>query len=287
MQLTSASQGPFSPSDKPQFTITVTNNGPSDAPGVEVRVDLPSTIHYRSSSITGYGNARTQVVDAREGTSQPAWGFWNLAAPASGSNLCQSCVAITFTADIAAPPGGYTISAHAQGDNTEGEVSSQDVTFNVNGAPKLDVSARVQAGILYANSSATYQVTITNTGTGPAQGVAVLITLPPVVTWQKSNTPFTGNASRSNPIDPVKGSVLVFYSGWTLPAASSSGPGIVNIVFIASTSGHPSSGSYPATVQVTDTGGDQVTLTNAAPVQVVGVSPTAVPGITPSPSPTP
>ena len=285
VQLASVTQGPFTPADKPQFTITVTNNGPSDAPGVEVRVDLPSTIHYRSSTITGFGNARTQVVDAREGTSQPAWGFWNLAAPANGSGLCQSCVVITFTTDIAAPPGGYSISAHAQGDNTDGEVSSNDVGFSVNGAPKLGVNARVQAATLYGNSSATYQVTITNTGTGSAQGVTVLMTLPPVLTWQKSVTPFNGNASRSSPIDPVKGSVLVFYSGWTLPAASSSGPGIVNIVFVASTSGSPASGNYASTVQVTDQEGDQVTLTNAAPVQVVGASPTPQPGSTASPGP--
>lgn len=285
VKLTSASPGPFTPADKPQFTITVTNNGPSDAPGVEVRVDLPNTIHYRTSSITGFGNARTQVVDAREGTSQPAWGFWNLAAPAAGSDLCQSCLVIRFTTDVAAPPGGYSITAHAQGDNTAGEVSSQAVSFTVNGAPKLDVSARVQAGTLLANSSATYQVTITNTGTGPAQNVTVLVTLPPVLTWQKSNTPFTGNASRSNPIDPVKGSVLAYYSGWTLPAASSSGPGIVNIVFVASTSSSPASGTYTCTVQVTDQQGDQVTLTNAAPVQVVGVSPTQQPAATPTPTP--
>ncbi len=284
VKLTSASQGPFTPADKPQFTITVTNNGPSDAPGIEVRVDLPNAIRYRTSSITGFGNARTQVVDAREGTSQPAWGFWNLAAPAAGSDLCQSCLVITFTVDIAAPPGGYSITAHAQGDNTAGEESSDPVNFTVNGAPKLDVSARVQAGTLFGNSSATYAVTITNTGTGPAQGVAVLMTLPPVLTWQKSNTPFTGNASRSNPIDPVKGSELVFYSGWTLPAASSSGPGIITIVFVASTSGSPVSGTYTSTVQVTDTEGDRVTLTNTAPVQVVGVSATPQPAATPTPA---
>jgi uncharacterized repeat protein (TIGR01451 family) len=284
VKLTSATPGPFTPADKPQFTITVTNNGPSDAPGVEVRVDLPNDIHYRTSSITGFGNARTQVVDAREGTSQPAWGFWNLAAPAAGSDLCQSCLVITFTVDIAAPPGGYSITAHAQGDNTAGEESSDPVNFTVNGAPKLDVSARVQAGTLFGNSSATYAVTITNTGTGPAQGVAVLMTLPPVLTWQKSNTPFTGNASRSNPIDPVKGSELVFYSGWTLPAASSSGPGIITIVFVASTSGSPVSGTYTSTVQVTDTEGDRVTLTNTAPVQVVGVSATPQPAATPTPT---
>ncbi|HEX6538324.1 MAG TPA: hypothetical protein VF155_04000 [Candidatus Dormibacteraeota bacterium] len=275
------SQGPFTPSDQPQFTVTVTNNGPSDAPGVEVRVDLPSSMHYRSSTITGFGNARTQVVDARVGTSQPAWGFWDLAAPASGSDLCESCVAITFTTDLTAPPGGLSISAHAQGDNTSGEVSSDDLKLTVNGAPKLQLSARVQAGTLIAGSTATYAVTITNTGTGPAQGVALLVTLPPVMTWQKSGA-FNGNASRSNPIDPVKGSVEAFYSGWTLPAASSGGPGIVTVQFITAVSGGPPTGTYTITAQATDQQGDQVTLTNSAPVQVIGSTPTPIPVPTPS-----
>jgi uncharacterized repeat protein (TIGR01451 family) len=277
------SQGPFTPTDQPKLVVLVTNNGPSDAPGVEVRVDLPSSMHYRSSTITGFGNARTQVVDARDGTSQPAWGFWDLAAPSSGSTLCQSCVAITFTTDLSAQPGDLTVSARAQGDNTGGEVSSGDLKLTVQGAPKLDVSARVQAGTLTAGSVATYAVTITNNGTGPAEGVALLITLPPVMTWQKTNA-VNGNGSRSNPIDPVKGSVEAFYSGWTLPAASGSGPGVITVSFTAAVSAQPPTGSYTITAQVTDQGGDQVTLTNSAPVQVVGVSPTPTPAATPTPA---
>ncbi|MGH7685717.1 MAG: hypothetical protein ACREN2_02710 [Candidatus Dormibacteria bacterium] len=280
------SQGPFTPSDQPEFQITVTNNGPSDAPGVEVRVNLPNTMHYRSSSISGFGNARTQVVDARVGTSQPAWGFWNLAAPAAGSQVCASCLVITFTTDVSAQPGDLTVSARAQGDNTAGEVSSNDLKLTVNGAPKLGLSARVQAGTLNAGATANYAVTITNSGTGPAQNVSLLVTLPPVMTWQKSNTPFPGNASRSNPTDPLKGAVEVFYSGWTLPAASGSGPGIVTVTFTAATSPAPATGSYTLSAQVTDQQGDLVTLTNAAPIQVVGVSPSAPASPAPaSPSP--
>lgn len=279
------SQGPFTPQDKPKFIVMVTNNGPGDAPGVEVRVNLPSQLHYRTSTITGYGNARTQPVDARVGVSQPSWGFWNLAAPSSGSTLCQSCVVITFETDVAAPPGDYTVTARAQGDNTAGEISSGDLKLTVNGSPKLDVNARVQAGTLFAGNTATYLVTITNTGTGAAENVTLLLTLPGVLSFQKSNTPFTGNASRSNPIDPVAGSVEVFYSGWTLPAASNAGPGIVNVSFVAKVSAGPPSGAYPCTVQVTDSQGDMVTLANAAPVTVVGSTPTPAP--TPTPTRTP
>lgn len=277
------SQGPFTPQDKPQFTVTVTNNGPGDAPGVEVRVDLPSKLRYRSSTITGFGNARTQPVDARVGSAQPAWGFWNLAAPSSGSKLCESCVVITFTTDVAAPPGNYSITAHAQGDNTSGEVSSDALKLTVNGSPKLDVSTRVQAGTLFAGNTATYQVTVTNTGTGAAENVTLLITLPPMMTFQKTSAT-SGNASRNNPIDPIKGSVEVYYSAWTIPAGSSGGPGILNVAFVTQVSAGPPGGTYTCTVQVTDNQNDMVTLTNAAPVNVVGSTPS--PSAKASPTPT-
>jgi len=281
----SSSQGPFKPGDNPQFVITVINNGPGDAPGVAVHLNLPSNFHYQTSSITGYGNARTQALDARVGSSTPEWGFWDLAAPSTGSSLCQSCVQIAFTTDVAASPGDYTMTAHAQGDNTSGDVASPDLRLTVKGAAKLDLSARVQAGVLKGNSSATYALMITNSGTGPATNVSLLVTLPPVLQFQRSVTPFMGNASRSKPIDPVRGAVEVFFSGWTLPGASSAGTGFITVVFIATVGPRPPSGMYTITAQVTDQDGDIVTLTGAAPVTVTGVSPSPRPAVTASPSP--
>ena len=279
------SSGPFKPGDHPAFTITVSNNGPNDAPGIVVHVDLPSTMHYKTSSITGVGNARTQALDARVGSTSPEWGFWDLAAPVSGNPTCASCVMITFTTDLSSLPGDYQLTAHAQGDNTSGDVASNALKMSVTGAPKLDVSARVQAAVLQANTSATYAVTITNSGTGPADGVSLLITLPPVMTFQRSITPFRGNASRNSPIDPVKGSVEVFYSGWILPSSSNAGPGIVTVVFVASVGPKPPTGTYSITVQASDAGGDTVTLTHAAPVMVQGVTASPQPSVLASPTP--
>ena len=132
-------------------------------------------------------------------------------------------------------------------------------------------------------STATYRVTLSNAGTGPANNVALLVALPPIMTFQKSVTPFAGNVSRSKAIDPVKGAVEVFYSGWLLPAASSAGPGLVTVVFIAQVVAMPSGGTYTINAQMTDDQGDVVMLTGAAPATVQGPSPS--PSSTPSPTP--
>jgi uncharacterized repeat protein (TIGR01451 family) len=288
----SGGSGPFKPGDTPQFTVRVTNHGPGDAPGVEVRVDLPGSFRYKSTAnpIHGLGNARTQPVDANVGVSDPQWGFWDLAAPnpSQPPEDVYSHVDITFTVEVGGSPGTYTLTGHAQGDNTAGIVNSSPISLNVTSAPRLSLTATVSPAALKGNSVATYRVTITNSGDGVASNVSVLIALPPVMGFQQSVTPFAGNAARSNPIDPVKNSVEVFYGGFVLPPDSSAGPGIVTIIFKATVVTRPSSGKYPLSIQVTDDANDQLYLVNAAPVSVTGApaspgagsaTPSATPGL--------
>src|SRR5207302_5506740 len=124
---------------------------------------------------------------------------------------------------------------------------SQAIAVEVQAAPRLMVTAKVAPTSLKPNGMAKYSVTVTNTGTAIAGNVDILITLPPVVTFLNSVTPFEGNASRSNPIDPVKGSVEVFYGGFNIPPASSAGPGIITVAFMVQVVARPPAGAYPLT----------------------------------------
>ncbi len=281
--------GPYKPGETQQFVVSVVNHGPGNAPGVQVRVDLPGSFRYKSTAkIGGLGNARTQPVDARVGVSDPLWGLWDLAAPnpdAVDPADRLAHVDITFAADVGGAPDTYTLTGHAQGDNTAGIVSSSPLPVQVEPAPKLSVSATVSPTSLKANSVGTYRVTITNSGDGPANNVGVLIALPPAMGFQQTVTPFGGNASRSNPIDPVKNSVEVFYGGFSLPANSSAGPGFLTIVFKATVVSRPAKGTYALSIQLTDDAQDQVYLVDAAPVNVAGISPTPSPTPRASPSP--
>ena len=138
---------------------------------------------------------------------------------------------------IAGQPGGTAVQAFAQGDTTVGQ--SNDAGYNV----VVDAAAKISALVSVAPSSVkrggtvTYQVRILNGGTGPAGGVAVLITLPPVMTFAGSVTPFAGNGTRNKGVDPIKNTLEVYYDGFTLPPLSSGGPGFVVIVFKAAVLG--------------------------------------------------
>lgn len=287
--------GPASakPGDIATFVAAVVNNGPGDAPGVNVVVAMPSGLHYKSTSqISDDGSARTQPLDARVGTSQPQWGFWDISGPSTqAANSSKFEVDITFTVDVEASPDTYNLSARAQGDNTSGPVLAKPLSFAVKPSPRLGVSARVDTNTLKPSATTTYRVTITNTGSDTASDVGLLVTLPPVLVFQSSDTPFAGNASRNNPVDPVKGTVEVFYGGFVLPAASSGGPGFVVVAFTAQVVPRPVNGSFPIDVQVTDSLGDVVSQTNVASITVQG-APSPAPtfsgggGVTPSPTST-
>lgn len=276
--------GPYKQGDTPRFTVSVANQGPGDAPGVQVRVDLPGSFRYKSTTHQGgLGNARTQPLDPKVGVASPLWGYWNLAAPNPDAPQQDrlSHVDITFAVDVGGKPDTYSLTGHAQGDNTSGVVSSSQLPIKVQPAPKIALQATVSPAALKANSVATYRITITNSGDGPASNVNVLIALPPVMGFLQSVTPFSGNASRSNPIEPAKNSVEVFYGGFNLPANSTSGPGFVTIVFKAVVTQKPAAGTYPLSIQVTDSDQDQLYLVDAAPAAVSGVAATAKPSPTP------
>jgi uncharacterized repeat protein (TIGR01451 family) len=280
---------PVKQGDTTTLTVRVVNNGPSDAPGVSVRVDMPAAFRFQTTAPirTDTGAARTQPLDARVGSTNPQWGFWDLAAPNSQcagnpSKLCE--VDISFTVEVLATPTTYSIIGRATGDNTGGDVSSQTTGVRVTPAPHLGVQAATDKTTLNPNDTVLYRLTITNTGSAVAGNIGVLISLPPALAFQRSRGPFSGNGSRTNPIDPVKGSVELFYGGFVLPAASSAGPGFVTIAFDAQVTAKAAGGMYTLDAQVTDDVGDSVSLNGAAPITISGATPSPQPAVIATPT---
>ena len=252
------------------FAVTVQNLGPGNASGVVIHANMPQSFQFAATnSIDSNGAARTSPVDARVGGSNPEWGVWSLSAPTSPNGTTDySSVTIDFGVNITASPNTYAVQAQVVDDSLTNAVVSHPIQVEVNEAPRLGVTASVGPTSVHPGGEVTYRVTVTNTGSGIAPDVDVLVTLPPALTFQSTIMPFIGNASMEQPIFPVKGAVLVFYGGFELPSQTSLGPGKVTIEFIAQCLPDPGKGVYTAQVQVTDRLGDQVRVANVASVNV-------------------
>jgi len=252
------------------FAVTVENLGPGNASGVVIHANMPPSFLFASTnSIETSGAARTSPVDASVGGANPEWGVWSLSSPtAPNGTTVYSSVTIDFGVNITAAPNTYTMQAQVVDDNLTNAVVSHPIQVEVNEAPRLGVTASVGPTSVHPGGEVTYRVTVTNTGSGIAPDVDVLVTLPPALTFQSSIMPFVGNASVELPIYPVQGAVIVFYGGFELPSQTSLGPGKVTIEFIAQCAPNPGKGVYPAQVQVTDSLGDQVRAANVASVNV-------------------
>lgn len=282
-----ASYSHYKPGDEATFTVAVVNTGQGSVTGVTVHVTLPGALRYHgTSSIDAPGATRTQPLDAADNSTTPIFGLWTL--PGAGT-AGTAKVIITFTADVSGEPGGATVQAYAAGDTDAGQTNATAYNVVVDAAAKVTALVSVSPVSVKRGGTVVYQVRVINSGTGNAQNVGVLITLPPVMTFAGSVTPFAGNGSRNKGVDPIKDTLEVFYDGFTLPPLSNAGPGFVDIVFRATVagalqaSGVPSATATPAPTSsptapttftvdanVTDTAGDTFSLHAVAPVTVTG-----------------
>ncbi|GAC1580807.1 MAG: hypothetical protein NVS3B18_14440 [Candidatus Dormibacteria bacterium] len=245
-----ASYSHYKPGDEATFSVNVVNTGPGSVTGVTLHVNLPASFRYHATtSIDASGATRTQPLDAAVNSPTPIFGVWTLAPPGSAGN---TSVAVTFTANVSGKPGGATVQAFAAGDTNAGQTSA--TAYNVIVDPAAKVTALVTASptSIKRGGTVTYEVRVSNSGTGNANDVGVLITLPPVMTFAGTVTPFAGNGSRSKGVDPIKNTLEVFYDGFILPPLSNAGPGFVVIKFKATVLGAGSgTGSQSPTASAT------------------------------------
>jgi LPXTG-site transpeptidase (sortase) family protein len=157
------------------FTITATNNGPSDATGVQVTDVLPAGLTYVSS------------VPSGATTYNPGTGVWNIGPLANGTNATLSIVA-TVTGNIAVTNSAAT-SAQVQPDPVPG---NNTATATVTGqAADIGVTKVVDNATPNQNTNVTFTVTAHNNGSSDATGVEVTDTLPAGLTFV-SATPSVG-----------------------------------------------------------------------------------------------
>lgn len=276
------------PNDAVPFTLTVANHGPGQATGVTVRVDLPGGFRYQST--TGIDpsatTTRTQPSDPPVDSGEPLWGQWTMGAPGVNADgtPARSTLALNFVAKASGRPASYNLTPHVFSDGND-EVVGKELAVKLLPSSDVTMAIAVDESTVKRGDLVHYHVSVINRGSGPAAGVGVLVTLPGGVVFSKTEH-LEGNYSRSGPVDPIPGALVVYYGGWTLPASTSSRPGALTIVFSAKVLATALGGRYPVTAQLTDTDGAVLSLGDTAPVTVNAPTPSPVP-VTPTPKPTP
>jgi LPXTG-site transpeptidase (sortase) family protein len=152
------------------FTITATNNGPSNSTGVVVHDLLPATLTFVSATASG-------ATTYNNGT-----GDWTIGALANGSSATLSLVATVTT--TAATTNTATKTAENQPDPVAGNDSaSATVTAQ---AADIAVGKTVDIASPPLGSNVTFTVTATNNGPSNATGVHVTDVLPIGLTFVSS-----------------------------------------------------------------------------------------------------
>jgi uncharacterized repeat protein (TIGR01451 family) len=244
-----------------EFAITVTDTGTAGTAGLTVTANLPADFRYTDTLGLGGSAVRTSPVDAQGKSQQPTWGVWEL----SGRN---DDVKIDFDALALGNPDTYMMTARASA-STASTTQSNGLPIKLTAAPQLSALVTVSPSQAVPGEDVTYRVTVINQGTGPADDVSVLVTLPPVFIYDRSVS-ITGNSGRIGGTNPVEGSTIPYFDGFVVPAESGSNPGKLTIDFDAQVlSSAGAQGTYPVGVQVLgDLGQERVDIPESAPVQV-------------------
>ncbi|HZS15541.1 MAG TPA: hypothetical protein VFC09_13165 [Candidatus Dormibacteraeota bacterium] len=277
------------PGDSVPFTVLVTNQGPGQATSVTVRVDLPAQFRYASTTGVDASatTTRTQPSDPAVNSNEPLWGQWTMGAPGINADgtPAHATLTISFTAKAAGSPGDYSVVPHVFSDGND-EVVGKGAALHMQSSSDLTMAIAVDETTVKRGDLVHYHVSVINRGSGPAAGVGILVTLPSGLTFNKTEH-LEGNYTRSNPVDPINGALIVYYGGWTLPGSSSARPGALTIVFSAKVLPTALGGRYAVTAQLTDADGAVINLGDTAPVTFNAPTPTpAPPSPTPKPSPT-
>jgi uncharacterized repeat protein (TIGR01451 family) len=278
--------------DTPSFTLSIVNSGPEAASGVNARVDLPDGVTYVATNgidVDPYGVLRTLPQDPGVRTSNPSWGAWTLNAPVTQADgtVRRPHVDITFTVKVNAKPGGYRMVPHVFSDSADGELVGKGTDLQVGPSGHVNMTIAAVPNRVKRDQEITYLLTVTNDGSGPATGVDVLVTLPDVLSFTRTDR-IGGNAARSKPTDPAPGAIVLDYGGWTIPPAGSAGPGRLTIVFKAHVIPSAYAGRHTVNLQVTDANGTVSAVHDTAQIIVdAPAPPTATPSPSPSASPSP
>ena len=229
-----------------EFVVTVTNNGPSNATGIDVVDQLPS----------GYAVDTVSPTTASHGTYDSDTGLW------TGIDLADTEVATLTVYAVVQATGNYTNIAEVtsadqddpngivHGNNTPGEVDQKEVTTTPVAQADIVTIKTDNSATYTAGTDVTYTISVTNNGPSDAVNVNVTDPLPSGITtsvWSGNNGS-SGTGALANTIPLLTNGTTIDYS-ITLSVPSSFTGNLQNIATVTTTTPDPD----PTCVSCTDT----------------------------------
>ena len=176
--------GTYTPGGTGTYTVTITNGGLSTANNVTVADALPAGVTL-TATVTCVANGASNCGTVNGTTGQPSFGATGAVIVSGAGNTLVFTVPVAFAAGMTADPLVNTATATdvpsgATGSGSDSNVRSAQVTLTV---VKTDNNATYTPG-----GTATYLVTVRNTGTSDALNVSVSDALPFGVTLNAAVT---------------------------------------------------------------------------------------------------
>jgi len=234
------------------YTLTVTNDGPSAAASVVATLLLPPNVTYVSSTQSGLNctrNAQTLTCEVA-----------TLAANASVN------AAVTVEANTA---GAAAASVSVVSTGTDPQLANNSATNTVTIERRADVRAAIASSVTARLTGERYDYTLTVTNDGPSQAASVVATL-----QLPANVTFV--SSTASGFTCVRNAQTVTCNAATL-AVSVSASAVVSV-------DATTAGAALATISVVSTGTDPQLANNSASNTVTVTAPATTPPPTPPPS---
>ncbi|HUY61783.1 MAG TPA: hypothetical protein VMW49_07895 [Candidatus Dormibacteraeota bacterium] len=250
--------------------VTVTNQTARAVSGVAVRIALPSQLTYVATAGASENGdvVRTADVDPATSAAVPVWGAWELGPSVPGA---PSQVVLTVTLKATGAPGHYSLIPRVFAAGTSSVLVGPVLAVSVSPAASLQLSLRATPPTVPAGKTVLYQAVVTNSGAGPAGTMALSITLPENFVFLRTLST-GGNASGVAVVMPNMGTTVPNWSGFSIPGASSSGPGVLTVAFEARVLAIVPPGVYSSTAGlISGTGSNILTITNGAALAPVTV----------------
>ncbi|MFZ0169105.1 MAG: hypothetical protein WAL64_06740 [Candidatus Dormiibacterota bacterium] len=252
--------------------ITVTNVSANSVDGVTVRVAVPAGFTYLTTATTTVnGNSeRSADIDPRSKEATLTWGAWAMGPGNSGS---KSQVLITAVLEASGSPGTAPVAPQVFATGFVNTLSGTPLDLTISPAPSLSFQLHVSPATVAPGQLVTYQLVVTNSGSGEAPNTSVGLTLPDDFDFAGTSST-SGNAGTGGASYPSLGSELPVWSGFDLPGAGSGGPGSLSLSFSVEVLSVVPQGVYTCSATLVASTGSQTqnyiqqNYTALAPLQV-------------------